>query len=93
MIWTRNPGTSLLSSATQCLEQGHRAGVISDRLASIVRVVGSPGIPLRIAYDRVHECLTSVLCRFLIYEVLLQAADTQSSKLMHLLYMHPEFHA
>lgn len=42
-------------------------------------------IPLAMGYDRVHECLTSVLCRFLIYEVVFHAADTQSSKLMPLL--------
>lgn len=46
-------------------------------------------IPFAMAYDRVHECLTSVLCRFLIYEVFVHAADTQRSKLMHLLDMHP----
>lgn len=46
------------------------------------------------AYDRVHECLTSVLCRFLIYEVFVHAAaDTQGSNLMHLLDMHSERHA
>lgn len=50
-------------------------------------------IPFAMAYDRVHECLTSVLCRFLIYEVFVHAADTQRSKLMHLLDMHPECHA
>ena len=93
MTWTCNPGTSLLSSAKRCLEQGHREAVSSDRFVSTVRAAESPVIPFRIAYDRVHECLTSVLCRFLIYEVLVHTADTQRSKLWHLLYMHPECHA
>lgn len=72
-----------------CSEQDHRKAVISDRLVSIGRVSGSPVIPFAMAYDRVHGCLTSVLCRFLIYEMFVHAADTQSSKLMHLLDIVP----
>lgn len=75
-------GCSLrIESAMRCLEQDHREAIISDRLVSNVRVSGSPVIPFAMAYDRVHECLTSVLCWFLIYEVLFHAADTPSLKL------------